>query len=97
MINQTTYTINTAAGTVQLTITPVNSLLLNGDFYATGVYKLTDGTVGMGEIVFEENGNDWTYNGMDELNWDEAAKVAEFIKNYKDPAGADPDQLQSSQ
>lgn len=97
MINQTTYIINTAEGQVHLTITPVNSLLPNGDFYATGVYKLTDGTVGMGEIVFEENGSDWTYNGMDELNWEQAAEVAEFIKNYKDPAGADPDLLQSPQ
>ena len=93
MINQTTYTINTTEGAVQLTITPVNSLLPGGDFYATGVYKLTDGAVGMGEIMFEENMSDWTYNGMDELTWEEASKVAEFIKNYKDPAGADPDLL----
>lgn len=97
MINQTTYTINITTGTVELTITPVNSLLPNGDFYATGVYKLSDGAVGMGEIAFDENMEEWTYNGMDELNWEEAAEVAEFIKKYKDPAGADPDLLQSLQ
>ncbi|SHM18810.1 hypothetical protein [Mucilaginibacter sp. OK098] len=96
MINQTTYTINTTAGMVELTIKPINSLLPDGDFFATGIYELTDGTVGMGEIVFDENMNEWTYNGMDELNWDEASEVAAFIKNYKDPAGADPDLLQSS-
>ena len=97
MINQTTYTVNTTEGTVELTITPENSLLPNGDYYATGVYRLTSGTVGMGEIVFDENRIDWDYNGMDGLTWEEAAKVAGFIKNYKDPAGADPDLLQSPQ
>jgi hypothetical protein len=95
MINQTTYTINTTEGEIPLTIIPVNSVLPNGDFYATGVYKLTDGAVGMGEIVFDENMDEWTYNGMDELNWEEAAEVAVFIKDYKDPVGADPDLLQS--
>jgi hypothetical protein len=97
MINQTTYNINTADGPIQLTITPENAPLPGGDFYATGVYKLTDGVVGMGEIVFDENMEDWTYNGMDELNWEEANEVASFIKNYNDPEGADPNLLQSSQ
>ncbi|HVW96291.1 MAG TPA: hypothetical protein VHA56_10030 [Mucilaginibacter sp.] len=90
MINQTFYTVDTLNGPVQLTITPVNSLLPNGDFYRTGVYRLTNGTVGMGEIVFDEDMSEWTYNGMDELNWEEAADVADFIRNYQDPAGADP-------
>ena len=94
MINQTSYTIRTAAGPVLLTITPINSKLPDGDYYATGVYKLTDGSVGMGDIIFDENMNEWSYNGMDELTYDEAEEVAMFIKNYKDPAGADPDLLQ---
>ena len=94
MINQTTYVLETTNGPVHLTITPVNSLLASGDFYATGVYKLTEGVVGMGEIVFEEGTDEWTYNGMDELTYEEAAEVADFIKNYKDPAGADPELLQ---
>ncbi len=93
MINQTSYTIKTTNGPVHLTITPVNSLLPNGDFYVTGIYKLSSGAVGMGDIVFEENMNEWSYDGMDELTWEEAAKVADFIKNYKDPEGADPDLL----
>ncbi len=94
MINQTSYTIRTAAGPVLLTITPINSKLPDGDYYATGVYKLTDGSVGMGDIIFDENMNEWSYNGMDELTYEEAEEVAGFIKNYKDPAGADPDLLQ---
>lgn len=93
MISQTTYTVDTLDGPVQLTITPVNNLLDNGDFYNTGIYKLTNGVVGMGEIAFDENMDEWTYNGMDELTWEEAADVARFIKNYQDPAGADPNLL----
>ncbi|ASU33986.1 hypothetical protein [Mucilaginibacter xinganensis] len=95
MINQTIYIINTTKGELHLTITPIISKLPTGDFYETGVYKLTDGVTGMGEIAFDENRNEWTYDGIDELNWEEAAEVAAFIKNYKDPAGADPDALQS--
>jgi hypothetical protein len=93
MINQTTYTVNTIDGPVQLTITPINNQLDNGDFYRTGVYRLTDGVVGMGEIIFDENMQEWNYEGMDELTWEEAADVARFIKNYKDPVGTDPNEL----
>ena len=37
--------------------------------------------------------NEWDYDGMDELTYDEAKEVAQFIKNYKDPEGADPNLL----
>jgi len=93
MINQISYDIMTTEGPVHLTITPINQLLSNGDYYATGVYKLTDGVVGMGDIIFDEDMNEWEYDGIDELTYDEAAEVANFIKNYKDPEGADPDLL----
>ncbi|MEP6612775.1 MAG: hypothetical protein ABJA76_12845 [Mucilaginibacter sp.] len=95
MIKQTTYHLDTIDGTVSITITPINELLPSGDYYKTGVYKLTNGVVGMGEIIFDETMTDWEYNGMDELTWEEAAEVAGYIKNYKDPAAADPDLLQS--
>ncbi|WP_428331094.1 hypothetical protein [Mucilaginibacter sp.] len=94
MINKVSYDLQTADGPLHLTISPVNNLLPGGDFYSTGIYKLSNGTVGMGDIVFDEDMNNWTYDGMDELTYDEAAEVAGFIKNYKDPAGADPDLLQ---
>jgi len=94
MINQAFYDFETTNGPVHLTITPINQLLADGDYYATGIFKLTDGVVGMGDITFDENMDEWEYNGIGALTYDEAARVAEFIKNYKDPAGADPDLLQ---
>jgi hypothetical protein len=94
MINQVSYDIKTTEGPVHLTINPVNRLLPNGDYFATGVYKLSAGVVGMGDITFDTDMNEWEYDGIGELTYEEAEKVAEFIKNYKDPEGADPDLLQ---
>ena len=93
MINQVNYTINTAEGPIRVTITPVNQLLSDGDYYNTGVYKLSDGPVGMGEVIFDKEMNSWRYEGLDELTYLEAQMVAEFIKNYDDPEGADPSLL----
>ena len=94
MVNQVSYDINTTDGPRHLTITPVNEPVPGGDYYVTGVYKLSDGVVGMGDITFDEDMKEWNYDGIGELTFEEAAEVAEFIKNYKDPAGADPDLLQ---
>jgi hypothetical protein len=94
MINQVGYNINTSEGPVHLTITPIIEALPGGTYYETGVYKLTDGSVGMGSIIFEDGMDDWTYDGIGELTYEEAEQVADFIKNYKDPASADPDLLQ---
>lgn len=93
MVNQVSYDIETTEGLIHLTITPVNELLSTGDYFATGAYKLSDGVVGMGNITFDENMNNWEYDGIGELTYEEAAEIANFIKNYKDPAGADPNQL----
>ena len=94
MINQVGYDINTSEGFVHLTITPIIETLTGGNYYETGVYKLSDGSVGMGAITFDEDMTNWTYDGIGELTYEEAANVADFIKNYKDPAGADPGLLQ---
>ena len=93
MVNQTSYDIDTTEGPVHLTITPVNEPIPGGDYFATGVYKLSDGTVGMGDIIFDANMEEWEYDGIGELTYDEAAEIADFIKNYKDPQGADPSEL----
>ena len=93
MVSQVSYDINTIDGRRHITITPVNQPLPGGDYYATGVYRLSEGAVGMGDITFDEDMNDWDYDGIGELTWEEAAVIANFIKNYKDPAGADPSQM----
>ena len=94
MINQVGYNINTSEGYVHLTITTIIESLPDGIYYETGVYKLADGNVGMGTITFDEDMANWNYDGIGELTYEEAANVADFIKNYKDPAGADPGLLQ---
>ena len=90
MINQVSYDIETIDGMRHITITPVIRPISGGVFYATGVFRLNDGLVGMGDIVFDEEMKEWEYDGIDAFNLDEAAEIAEFIRNYKDPEGADP-------
>jgi hypothetical protein len=95
MINQTSFDLNTTYGRMHLTIIPIIQTLPNGDFYQTGVYKLMNGSVGMGSITFtDEDMAEWQYDGIGELMYNEAERVANFIRNYKDPAGANPAELQ---
>jgi len=90
MINQVSYDIETIDGLRHLTITPVNQPIPGGNYYSTGVFKLSDGVVGMGDITFDEQMDEWEYDGIDALTLDEAAEIADFIRNYKDPENADP-------
>ena len=93
MINQVSYDVDTIDGPVHLTITPINEPVPGGNYFATGVYKLSDGLVGMGNIIFDATMEEWEYDGIGDLTYDEAAEIADFIKNYKDPEGADPSLL----
>jgi hypothetical protein len=93
MVSQVSYDIETTGGAVHLTITPVNEPVPGGNYFATGIYKLSDGLVGMGNIIFDANMEDWEYDGIGELTYDEAAEIADFIRNYKDTEGADPSLL----
>lgn len=63
-----------------ITITPVNQNIPGGDLYVTGVFRLNEGEVGLGDIVFDDNMNQWEYTGMGDLNHDEAAEIAGFIQ-----------------
>jgi len=94
MINQVGFDLLTATGLRHITITPINEPVHGGDFFATGVYKLSEGVVGLGDIIFDLEMKEWSYNGIAELTVEEAADVADFIKRYKDPPGADPNLLQ---
>jgi len=90
MINQVSYDIETIDGPRHITITPVISPISGGVFYATGVFKLSDGVVGMGDITFDDQMDEWEYDGIDALTLDEAGEIADFIRDYEDPEGADP-------
>lgn len=65
-----------------ITITPVLNRLQNGEQHPTGVFKLAEGTIPMGEIVFDDELKQWEYTGMGNLTHMEAAKIARFIRNY---------------
>ena len=63
-----------------ITITPVNQNIPGGDLYVTGVFRLSEGEVGMGDIVFDDNMKQWEYTGMGDLNHTDAAEIAGFIQ-----------------
>lgn len=80
------YTFDTPEGPLTITVTPVNESLGAGMVYSTGVYKLHEGGVGLGDMIFDENG-DWEYTGIDdELSHGQLMEIAAFIKqeNSKD-------------
>ncbi len=93
MVNRVSYEMNTAAGHLSITITPENTPVPGGDYYATGVYKLSQNGIGIGTIIFDLDMKHWKYDGLDELTYHEAERIADFIRNYKDPAGLDPSLL----
>lgn len=94
MINKTSYDIVTVDGKIHVTITPVIERLPGRNFYQTGIYILNNGVAGMGTITFSDEMKTWKYEGLDAFTYKEAAEIAEFIKEYKDPEGAHPSLLQ---
>lgn len=68
-----------------ITISPVTKVIPGGELYATGVFRLSKGTESMGDIVFDDNMNQWEYTGMGDLTHEEAAEIAAFIQNYREP------------
>ncbi|RCH56196.1 hypothetical protein DJ568_05505 [Mucilaginibacter hurinus] len=66
-----------------LTITPVNELLPSGDYYSTGIYKIHEGNVGMGQVVFDLETDDWEYDGYGELTHKQVEDIAAFIRKHR--------------
>jgi len=65
-----------------ITITPLLNRLPDGELHPTGVFKLAEGAINMGEIVFDDELKQWEYTGMGNLTHMEAAKIAKYIRNY---------------
>ncbi|MGN6178889.1 MAG: hypothetical protein ACTHNW_06895 [Mucilaginibacter sp.] len=63
-------------------ITPVFNRLPGGELHPTGVFKLAEGSINMGEIVFDDEMKQWEYTGMGNLTHIEAAKIAKYIRGY---------------
>jgi hypothetical protein len=51
-----------------ITITPLIEILPNGDIYLTRVFKLTEGKVGLGDIVFDDTLKQWEYTAITNNN-----------------------------
>jgi len=69
-----------------ITITPLTKRISNGNLYLTGVYRLSEGKLNLGEIVFDDDMNEWEYTGMGDMNHTEAEEIARFIQGYKQSA-----------
>lgn len=88
MISETYFILETENEDRTITIRPVNQIIPGGDRYATGVYDLFEGAVGLGSIIFEDDKfENWRYDGWGELSDEAAAEIANFIRNYEDNAG----------
>ncbi|MCC8426249.1 hypothetical protein [Mucilaginibacter sp. UR6-11] len=80
MTDPINYTIYIDGEEHNITITPVNQNIPGGDIYVTGVFRLTEGNVGMGDIIFDDNMNQWEYTGMGDFTHQSAAEIAGFIQ-----------------
>ncbi|MFD2146398.1 hypothetical protein [Mucilaginibacter antarcticus] len=64
-----------------ITITPEIQRRPGDVMYITGVYKLMEGEVGMGDIVFDDEMRQWEHTGVGSyLNHTDAAEIAGFIQ-----------------
>ncbi|MEO6149459.1 MAG: hypothetical protein ABIN95_01570 [Mucilaginibacter sp.] len=66
-----------------LTITPVNEILPTGDYYSTGIYKLHEGNVGMGQITFDPETDDWDYDGSGDLTHEQVVDIVAYIRKHQ--------------
>ncbi|WP_183557007.1 hypothetical protein [Mucilaginibacter sp. SP1R1] len=81
MIKPAEYNLYTAYGERCITIKPVNQTISGGALYVTGVFKLKEGEVGLGDIVFDDNMREWEYTGFGDLTHVQAAEIARYIQD----------------
>jgi hypothetical protein len=80
MTDPLNYTIYKDGEEHTITITPINQNIAGGSLYSTGVFKLTEGAVGMGDIIFDDKMQQWEYTGLGDLNHQDAAEISGFIQ-----------------
>lgn len=85
MLEKAEYILVAEDGEHRIVIHPDNKCLPGGNWYATGIFRLTEGDVGIGDIVFDDDMKEWEYTGMGDLSRESAEEIAEFIRNYKEP------------
>ena len=85
MMNTISYTLYKDDEEHRISITPVTQNIKIGDLYVTGVFRLKEGNLSMGDIVFDDNMNQWEYTGMGDLTHAEAAEIAGFIQANNKP------------
>jgi hypothetical protein len=81
MIKPADYNLYTADGKRSITIKPVDEPIPGGDKHVTGVFKLSEGDVGLGDIVFDDNMREWEYSGLGNLTHNQAAEIARYIQD----------------
>jgi hypothetical protein len=75
------YNLYTADGQRSITIKPVNQAIPGGALYITGVFKLSEGAVDLGDIVFDDDMREWEYTGFGDLTHKQAAEIAKYIQD----------------
>ncbi|PWK78217.1 hypothetical protein LX99_02057 [Mucilaginibacter oryzae] len=74
------YDLDTDDGLRHITIRPVHQKMPGTDVYATGVFSLDEGETDLGDIVFDDNMQEWEYTGMGNLSHNDAKHIARFVK-----------------
>jgi hypothetical protein len=81
MIKPVNYNLYTPDKERIISIEPIVKTIPGGALYATGVFKLSDGEVNLGEIVFDDEMRQWEYTGMGDLTHEQASEIATFIQD----------------
>lgn len=80
MTGRLKYTIYKDGEEHNVTITPVKQDEAGGNSYSNGVFKLSEGQTGLGDIIFDDQMRQWEYTGLGNLTHQEAAEIAGFIQ-----------------
>ncbi|RYE14157.1 MAG: hypothetical protein EOP51_28610 [Sphingobacteriales bacterium] len=83
MTESVIYHLETEDGVRSIKIKPINEVLPNGDHYATGIFDLSEGDVGLGQVIFDILTDEWEYNGVGELTQDQLFEIVSYIHKHK--------------